>query len=86
MRCATSVLVPLAMASGIMNSSDTRLAAIWCPATGVVPSRAMNIAMKLKPETSTRIVAPIGSPSRSWASSARRSGTSRPRPIRAKRL
>ena len=67
MRCATSVLLALPSASGSMNSSDTRLAAIWWPATGVAPRREMKIAMKAKPVTSTPMPRPIGTPRRSSA-------------------
>ena len=35
MRCATSTLDALAIASGSMNISETMLTAIWCPATAV---------------------------------------------------
>ena len=55
MRCATSVLAALAIASGIMNIIETRLTAIWCPATGVAPRREMKKAMNVKPVTSTRM-------------------------------
>jgi hypothetical protein len=85
MRCATSVPVALARASGIMNSSETMLTTIWCPATGVVPSRAMKIAMKANPVTSTRMLAPMGTPRRSMASRRARSGRCSPRLVSAKR-
>ena len=85
MLCATSVVVAFDSASGIMNIIDTRLAAIWWPATGVAPRREMKIAMNAKPVTSIRIVRPIGTPSRSCASSDARCGRSRPWPRSAKR-
>jgi hypothetical protein len=68
-----------------MNSSAARLAAIWWPATGVVPSRAMKNDMKLKPVTSIRIDSPIGMPSRSCARNDLRSGACQPRPRSSKR-
>ena len=77
MRCATSVLLALPSAIGSMNSSDTRLAASWWPATAVVPRRAMKIAMNEKPVTSIRMAAPIGSPKRNCAPMARSGARSR---------
>ena len=79
-RCATRVLVALPRASGIMNISETTFTAIWCPAAGVVPRRAMKMAMKANPVTSTRIDAPSGMPSFRCCFSAGASGRSRPRP------
>ena len=78
MRCATSVAVALASASGNMNSTDTRFAASWCPATGVAPRRTMKMAMNAKPVTSIRIDSPIGTPRRSCAPMAWRSGAPQP--------
>ena len=75
MRCDTSVIDACASDNGSMNRIAARLAAIWCPATGSTPRRAMKTAIRLKPLTSIRIVAPIGSPSRSCVASARRPAT-----------
>lgn len=72
--CATSVPAAVAWPSASMNIIDTRLTAIWWPATGVAPRRAMKKAMKVKPVTSTRIEPPIGSPSFSSAFSSAHCG------------
>ena len=79
-RWATRVMVALDKASGTMNISDARLDAIWWPPEAVTPSRAMNTAIRLNALTSTTMARPIGTPSRSWAPMARRSGPSSPRP------
>ena len=41
-----SPILAAAMKMIVEMTPDTRLTAIWWPATGVVPSRAMKIAMK----------------------------------------
>ncbi len=50
------------------------LPAIWCPASVVVPKRAMNSAMKVYDVTSIRYDSPIGMPSRNCAACRRQTG------------
>ena len=79
------MLPALASDSGTMNISDTRFIAIWWPATGTAPRRAMKKAMKLKALTSTSTARPIGTPSRSRPAMADHCGRCRPWPHSAKR-
>ena len=66
----------MASDSGVMYSSAVTLAAIWCAAVAVVPSRATNSAISVNEVISTSTVSAAGSPRRAKAASVGACGRS----------
>ncbi len=72
-----SIDVALPSASGTMNATAARFAAIWCAPETTGPSRAMNSAIKVNAVTSATNVTPIGMPSRRKSQMALKSGATK---------